>query len=297
MRYHRFAAVACLVSCLAVAPARGAVITPFAIQDNYAWQWMHQANFADPLQFDQTLAQSSQPFSITSGGSTYGASSVAAFGSPLRAQSSMQMRGYTPSFATTPPPNSHGYGVTVTAVASLADTLSFTNVVPSVVRLHYAVTGTRQNTAYDGVDYLSTRGMLTFSGGQISPFSPSVTLYDDRLAGNGTQTDVENLLGFYDIPITSATPVAFRLSLSAISTMVDHRYGDMWGTVSADYGHTVRYGLQALDASGRDITREAGFVFASGATYATTVPEPGLGLVLLVGLVPSLWRRRRTDAA
>jgi hypothetical protein len=74
----------------------------------------------------------------------------------------------------------------------------------------------------------------------------------------------------------------------------------MSGIVDSDWSNTTRWGVQAFDADGNDITADAGLVFGSGAAYPTFVsPEPasvtliGTGLVLLT--IAGRFRRRRTD--
>lgn len=116
----------------------------------------------------------------------------------------------------------------------------------------------------------------------------------DTTTGNASFT-----LQFLNVPFTfgSDIDVSLQLFVTADVNAVD---GGATGRALADYGHTMSWGglSQVRDSSGNLLTGYTAVSAGSGFNFATPVPEPGSGVLLLAGLlVTGCWRRAAINSA
>lgn len=193
-----------------------------------------------------------------------------------------------------PPPDAVLAGVRANAYADLRDEVTFGGVVPAVLRFSCRLDGTTRRSSAGGGDVLEARASVYVL---VGPVLPTRCLGTD-VAGTASGATSFARVGFVDVPVVGGGPVSFYYGLFASTLIGDAVGATLDGAVDADFAHTARLGVRALDADGRDVTAAARLTFA-GAAYPVTVaavPEPGALALVGAGLVvlsAGVRRRRR----
>jgi hypothetical protein len=204
--------------------------------------------------------------------------------------------------AVTAPPDLRNAFYGAHAGTGFWDRVTFGAFTPAAIRLTYSLDGTVSIAPGGGPTYLSAYGTIGYSA-TTTPGVPGTftELFTDGVIGQLSQSRTIQHTGFVDIPLAGAAFLDFLVGINTWSDIGGGLPGTPYsGTSDADFSHTARIGIRAIDASGQDVTAAAGLVFASGATYpaspSATVPEPaavalfGSGALILAGVTA---RRRR----
>lgn len=302
------ATVGVLTACLCLSgTATDAQPSPSGTNNaNYVWQWpLGLPGDRNAPSFDSFLCPPTAN-AITGtcgfGGMTVDDRSSATAGGVLRAEATLTLTNFVPHFVNPVSPAAWSWGVTATAGAVLYDQITFGGVIPAFVRFNYLIDGSGTTTSVDGRANLTPSIRMYLGAIQSDvPVRPGgQQIFIAETFGNQSRSEPTDASGSTDVAIAGNMPLDFDITLTAIATINSAMPDPINGTVTSDWSNTARWGVQAFDANGNDITAAADLEFASGATFPTVVtPEPmsatlvGTGLLIL--MVAGKRRQRRTD--
>jgi hypothetical protein len=218
----------------------------------------------------------------------------------LKARVSANLSNVNLSLVSPPPTTPGALGVLVGARATVTDVVRFGALTPAVLRFSYHVDGQGTRTASGSNAFLNPGVNFSFGASQFGAPTPS-TVFDQNFVGTNTGGGTLDRAGFIDFSVNGSTTLQFYLSLFSAVAISNADGQALSGFAESDFFNTAHIGVQALDASGNDITTLAQLQFGLGPypEFAIqTVPEPSTYVLFGMGMLAvgcwSAYRKRAT---
>lgn len=275
----------------AVIAVSSASASTYNVNDSYQW---YQINHGNVIADQELCSPTSMTLSGSCGlaGLTVNAQSLAQSDGVLKAATSLNAAGVEVALHS-PPAGVTGAGVRTAATAGISDQVSFGGTTPVTLRFTYHIDGYGVTSAVSDVDYLHPDIFIFFGTSQSGPSSIiSSTIYSYNFGSNGSKSTSIDTGGYVDVPISGSTPLDFSAQLYS-DVLIGGSADDVSptfvnGYAASDFYNTAGFGVEALDANGRDITAAADLIFSAGELPAyATVPEPTEWLLMIFGLIGS----------